>query len=171
MGLRLVISRCNTHIKLQKQTHIKEIIVNGPAKQDVEHLLSEISRGSFEIIIPQMILGEVMTKILQKYDDVKLYECLEKFGNMIQKYGIDANTCLTPLGNNAPTIMTKLRQKDTYLDVTYIMILSHMLIDPRSKFFLTPDNKLLDNPKIIKYEKKLSGAGLRKEKLKIIERV
>ncbi len=112
-----------------------------------------------------------MAKILQKYDGTKLYTFLEKLVKMIQKYGIDANTCLTPPGNNAFTIMTELQRRGTYLDMTDIMILSHVLADPCSKFFLTPDGKLLDNPKIIDYEKELREAGSRKEKLKISEHV
>lgn len=62
-------------------------------------------------------------------------------------------------------------RSDTWLDGTDVIITSHVLSDPNSKFFLTYDTKLLENPRIIEYEKKMRDDGLRDTKLKITTQI
>ena len=139
------------------------------SKSDIGHLLYRISKDSFKIILLQMILGETTAKILQKYDMRDWSDRFVAFANIISEYNIDVNHCLPPPPPQGRVfaMMGELQHKDPYLDNTDIVILVQVLHDPDSKFFVTPDSKLVDNPVIKDYENGLWDSGLRCKKLKI----
>lgn len=149
--------------------YLLELILDGKEKSDVEHLLSQTSNPSFNVLIPQVVLGEVTAKIM-KDEQRRIEHKLNKMADVIQKYRIDTNMCLTPPSKAAFEIMVKLQEIDKCLDSTDTMILAQVLADPHSKFFLTHDSKLLKNNKIKEYEKTLRSE-CRKERLKITERI
>lgn len=93
---------------------------------------------------------------------------MERLYKQLSKYDINHDNMTTPK-KEAFEIMMSL-SKDAYLDATDIMIVSHALSDPDSKFFFTPDIKLLDNQVIKETEKKLREDGRRNVKLTILDR-
>ena len=149
--------------------YLVEIVKEGELKEDVDRLLYKISQPSFEILIPQIVLGETISQILEEYDKSDVPTKLEKLSNIIYKYKIDVSACLPPPPNNAIDIMNKLQIKDAFLDITDNMILSHALADPESKFFFTKDSKMLGNNAIIQLEEELRVVGSRHERLKVTD--
>jgi len=75
--------------------YLLELILGGKEKSDVEHLLSQTSNPSFDVLIPQVVLGEVTAKIM-KDEQRRIEHKLNKMADVIQKYRIDTNMCLTP---------------------------------------------------------------------------
>ena len=151
--------------------YLVEVIIKVDLKSDVERLLYKISRDGFKIIVPQTVLGETTATILKKCDKREWFDRFGAFANIISKYNIDVNHCLPPPQGRVFAMMDKLQLEDTHLDNTDIMILAQVLYDPNSKFFITPDKKLLNNPVIEDYERRLRDSGLRREELKIRETV
>ena len=74
---------------------------------------------------------------------------------------------IKPTETDAFDIMVALRDEDNSLGATDIMILSHVLSDPDSKFFFTTDSKILENVVITDLEKRLRDEEKRNESLKI----
>ena len=64
-------------------------------------------------------------------------------------------------------IMVALGAKDKSPDATDIMIVSHVLSDPDSKFFFTADSNMLENVAITYLEKDLNARGKRHTTLQI----
>ncbi len=134
-------------------------------KAAAEHLLYTLSRGGFEVLVPQTVLGETVSKILARDGHEGM---LDKLDRTLQKYGIDARRSLPPAPKGAFAIMEDLRKRDERLDATDTMILAQMMADPYSKFLFTKDTKMLYSKVIKEHEQKLRSRGLRNEKLQII---
>lgn len=73
---------------------------------------------------------------------------------------------MKPAEKDAFDIMVTLSGRDKSLDATDIMIVSHVLSDPDSKFFFTTNNNILENADIIDLEKYLNTNGKRHVALK-----
>lgn len=130
-----------------------------------------INGPSFEIIIPQTVLGESVAKILQKVDPADAVRVLGRLAILVQRYNIRPGTCLTPPGKDALEIAGDLKRLDERLDGTDIIIAAHALSDPDAKFFLTHDKRLLKNATIERYEKEMRDDGRRNKKLEIKEEI
>ncbi|MCE2509279.1 MAG: hypothetical protein J4G04_08350 [Nitrosopumilaceae archaeon] len=74
---------------------------------------------------------------------------------------------MKPVEKGAFSIMVTLSGKDESLDATDVMILSHVLSDPDSKFFFTIDSDILENSAVTDLEKDLRDEGKRRTALKI----
>ena len=151
--------------------YLLEVVMEGKYKADVKHLLSKISNPSFEIFIPQIVLGEALAKLFSKYDMRDLPPRLEKLARIIVEGNMDVEACLVPPKGDVFTIMKTVKERDQRLDNTDVLILSHVLADSDSKFFFTTDQKLLHNRAILEYEKELRDKSIRNTKLKILERL
>ena len=137
-----------------------------PARTAVlQKLLYTIKSASFEIIVSQIVLGEVAAKILKKPAQERK-DALFKLPRILLDHNINSSSCLSPPRGEALEIMRHLRDTDPYLDMTDIMIVSHVLSDPASRFF-TPDSRLTQNRKLREYEKRLREDKKREAKLKI----
>lgn len=126
------------------------------------------SKGSFEIVVPQIVLGEAVSKILKRGKGAR--RLMDRLVGTIEKYGIDIDRCLVPVSKSTFEIM-EMRRRDQRLDGTDIAILAHALADPDAKFFLTIDVDMMDNPAIDGYEIELRDEGRRNVKLNITDRI
>ena len=149
--------------------YLLEIVFKGHKKHDAEKILYKASKGSFEIVVPQIVLGETVSKILKRGQDAR--RLMDRLVDTIEKYEIDAGACLVPVSKSAFEIMEEVRRRDQYLDGTDIAILAHALADPDANVFLTIDKDMADNPAIGKYERKLRSEGRRNVKLKVTDRI
>ena len=140
-------------------------------RADAERILYTASTRSFEILIPQVVLGEAVSKILERMRDDHAQCMMDGLVGAIEKYKIDVKRCLVPASRDAFAIMEAVRRKDERLDGTDIMILAHALSDPDAKFFLTPDRKMANSRAIKEYEKELRLDKRRNEELKITDRI
>lgn len=73
---------------------------------------------------------------------------------------------MKPTEKDAFDIMVDLSNRDESLDATDIMIVSHVLSDPDSRFFFTMDSNILENADIIDLENDLNTNGERRVALK-----
>lgn len=76
---------------------------------------------------------------------------------------------MKPTEKDAFDIMVDLSNRDELLDATDIMIVSHVLSDPDSRFFFTMDSNILGNADIIDLEKDLNTSGKRRVTLRIYD--
>ena len=78
---------------------------------------------------------------------------------------------MKPTEKNAFEIMMALSSKNKLLDATDIMIVSHVLSDPNSKFFITADSNMIRNAAIMDLDKDLNVNGKRHTTLKTFDRL
>lgn len=110
--------------------YILEVVFEGEEKSHAKNLLYKLGHsGSFKILIPQIVLGEAVSKIFAKYDrkDV-LDKALIRLAKIIRDVKINVNTCLVPpVSHGVFKIMQDLANRDGQLGRTDIMIVSHAL--------------------------------------------
>ena len=128
--------------------------------RDVQKLMYRLKQPAFEVLVSQTVLGEVVAKILPKPAQERA-DALSRLPKILQDHGIDPSACLTPPPSAAFKIMKRLHDNDPYLEATDIMIMSHVLADPNSKFFFTNDAKLLKSRQIKECERQLRDDGKR----------
>lgn len=64
-------------------------------KSDVERFLYSLSRGSFDIFVPQLVLGEAVSRILAHEKCTR--DAVDKLVSTIEKYRIDVRKRLVPV--------------------------------------------------------------------------
>jgi len=149
--------------------YLLEVVFEGNYKQDVERLLSQISGGSFEVFIPQIVVGEAVSQMYEKCGGrTRPDRLLERFASLMEKYGWgDAN--MPPPPNKSFRIAAELAGVDGRLAGVDAELLALALADPDSKFLFTLDNTLLRNKGICDYELRLRHGGERNTRLNISE--
>lgn len=119
--------------------------------------------------MPFVVLGEVCGIVFRDFESdqdrrVKMVKLVDIMTNNGIKY-----ENIRPTESDSFDVMVILSRKDKFLDATDVMILSHVLSDPDSKFFFTPDSKILENAVITNLEKRLRDEGKRNTTLKIYD--
>ncbi len=151
--------------------YLLEVIFDDEHKQYVERLFSQISNKSFEVFIPQIVVGEAVSQMYEKCGGrTRPDRLLEKFASLMEKYGWGAAN-MSPPPNKSFHIMNELLLVDERLAGVDAVILAQALADPDSKFLFTPDQMLVRNENICDYELRLRQSGERSTKLKIVERL
>ena len=147
--------------------YLLEVIFGGKYKRRVEHLLSQISSNSFEVFIPQIVVGEAVSQMYEKCGGrTRPDHLLEKFASLMEKYGWgDAN--MPPPSNRSFHIAAELTRVDSRLVGADVAILALALADPDSKFLFTPDQTLTENENVCNYELQLRHDEERSMRLKI----
>ena len=134
---------------------------------DARLLLSQLDNNAYRVLVPQIILGESVAKILAKSDADSLRNDLGKLCEIFFKHNISVEECLPGASRDAPRIMLDLQGTDERLTPNDAMILSEVLADPDSKFFFTSDSDIMVSLKIKEYESDLFDSGFRNTRLKI----
>lgn len=140
--------------------YVLEMVNKNKSHRDVQKLMYRLKQPAFEVLVSQTVLGEVVAKILPKPAQERA-DALSRLPKILQDHGIDPSACLTPPPSAAFKIMKRLHDNDPYLEATDIMIMSHVLADPNSKFFFTNDAKLLKSRQIKECERQLRDDGKR----------
>lgn len=146
--------------------YLLEMVDKNKSRGDVQKLLYQLKQPTFEVFVSQTVLGEVVAKILQKPAHEQS-NALSKLPRILQDHNIDTAACLTPPQGEALEIMRHLRAADQHLDTTDIMIVSHALADPKSRFFFTTDSKLIGNLAISEHDADLRNSQKREAELTI----
>ena len=147
--------------------YLLEIVFEGKYKKRVEHLFSQISSNSFEVFIPQIVVGEAVSQMYEKCGRSTRPDYLfERFASLMEKYGWSDASMLPP-SNRSFRIATELARVDNRLVGADVEILALALADPGSKFLFTPDQTLTENENICNYELQLRHDGERSTRLKI----
>jgi|SRR5271157_2445962 len=92
-------------------------------------------------------------------DEAEKEKVIAKFLELMKDESVD----LIPHQAKSLEIASKLKEKDTNLDTTDLLIVSQALIDKYSTILLTNDGRLIDSPEIDKLKK--SDDRLRKLKI------
>lgn len=143
------------------------IIYDEGDSQDARLLLSQLDNSSYCVLVPQIILGEIVAKILDKSDADNLRNDLGKLGEIFFKHKISVEECIPGASRDTPRIMLDIQGLDDRLTPNDAMILSEVLADPDSKFFFTRDSDILENLKIKNCESSMFESGSRNTRLKI----
>ena len=133
---------------------------------EAQHLFYTLRSPSYHVLVPQLVLGEITAKILEKSSSNDLSDRFQKYCSLFSDYNLD-HSCLLGVDEDACLHVSKLRAIDDWLDPNDALILSQALADPHSKFFLTHDTKMLDNQKIVNDERELRDNSRRYTQLKI----
>ena len=134
---------------------------------DARRLFSKLDNSSYRVLVPQIILGETVAKILVKSSADGLKDDLGKLCEIFFKHKISVEECLPSVSRDASRMMLVLQGVDERLTPNDAMILSEALADPDSKFFFTNDSDMLVSLKIKEYESELFESGSRNTRLKI----
>lgn len=118
-------------------------------------LLSRISQKSFEVIIPQVVMGEFFAIILRDSKREEINEQLMKMINKLHDINLDINSCIPPPNEEVFNCIQELRNQKVSLDPTDLVIVAHALADPDSKFLFTTDKKMIESDIITVIEKKM----------------
>ena len=149
--------------------YLLEVVFEGEHKRHVEHLLSQINNSSFEVFIPQIVVGEAVSQMYEKCGGrTRPDRMLERSASLMEKYGWDDASMLPP-SDRSFRIATELAHVDSRVVGADVMILAQALADPDAKFLFTPDNTLLRNKGICDYELRLRHDGERNTRLNISE--
>ncbi|MDE0267224.1 MAG: hypothetical protein OXK17_09500 [Thaumarchaeota archaeon] len=135
---------------------------------DARRLFYSLQSRSYRVLVPQLVLGEINAKILEKTGVSELHDRFQKYASVFSDYGID-HSCLPGVGRHVSRCMSDLLEVDDQIDPNDALIVSQVLADPDSKFFFTNDTKMLDNQKILGYEYELRKTDRRNTRLKIID--
>lgn len=134
---------------------------------EVSNMLYKLKNNSFDVFVPHVVLGEVCGIIFRDFkSDQDRRDKTVRLVNMMIDNGIKWKN-MKPTTKDAFDIIITLNKNDASLDPTDIMIVSHVLADPDSKFFFTVDSDILENVAITSLEKELNYKGKRHTTLKI----
>lgn len=150
--------------------YLLALIKEEDGASDVENMLYRLRSNAFDVFVPHIVLGEVCGVIFRDYEsDRDRRDKTARLVDMMDSNGIQQEN-MKPVEKDAFGIMVALSRKDESLDATDVMILSHVLSDPDSKFLFTTDSNMLENAAITDMEKDLRDEGKRHTTLKISDR-
>lgn len=130
-------------------------------------MLHNLRSNAFDVFVPFVVLGEVCGVVFRDFkSDQDRRDKTAKMVDIITSNGIQWEN-IKPTETDAFDIMVALRDKDNSLGATDIIILSHVLSDPDSKFLFTTDSDILENAAITELEKDLRDEEKRNTPLKI----
>jgi hypothetical protein len=146
-------------------SYILSFIFKDIEYEDTLSLFSSFkSEGSnFEFVLLQPSLGEAITIISKKYGQNKdssiFYNRMQRLADMIIKYKINAENCMTPPPKCVFKLAHSIESEDKrqsyneygYLDRTDLLLIASVIGDPNSKFFFSKDHKLLESLILPKY--------------------
>lgn len=148
-------------------SYLLALIKEEGGAREVERMLYRLQSNAFEVFVPHVVLGKVCGVIFRDFkSDQDRRNKTARLVDMMDSNGILWKN-MKPTEKDAFDIMVSLSGKDELLDATDVMIVSHVLSDPDSKFFFTTDGNMLENAAIIDLEKELSASGKRRVDLKI----
>lgn len=134
---------------------------------EVEHMLYKLRDNAFDVFVPHVVLGEVCGVIFRDFEsDQDKRDKMSRLVDMMVDNEIKWKN-MKPTAKDAFGIINTLNKRDESMDPTDIMIVSHVLSDPDSKFFFTTDSNILGNTAIADLEKELNDEGKRCTALKI----
>ena len=151
--------------------YLLEVVFEGTEKDPTERLLSQISNDSFEVFMPQIVVGEAVAQMYERCGGrTRPDHFLERFASLMEKYGWgDAN--MLPPSNKSFRMAVELTRVDDRLVGVDVELLSIALADSDSKFLFTPDSMLAENRNVCDYELRLRHGGERNTQLKILTRL
>ena len=151
-------------------SYLLALIKEEDGAREVKHMLYKLRSNAFDVFIPHAVLGEICGVIFRDFESGQdKRNKMAKLVDTMDSNGISWKN-MKPIERDTFEIMIALSGRDKLLDATDIMIVSHILSDPNSKFFFTVDSNMLDNTAIVDLEKDLNTNGKRHTILKISDR-
>lgn len=142
------------------------MIGGGKHAARVESVLRKSGPDSYLLVVSQAALGEAAAVVLRRGPDAA--RLLDGMFALLSDYRVDPGNCMPPVDAAVLVIINELVWVVPELDMTDRIILAIALADPNSSFLITRDGKLVNNPAIVLYEKRLRSLGRRNTKLTII---
>lgn len=125
--------------------------------------------GSFDVVIPQIVLGEAFSTILRDYgNDGDILDMLNELCKYL-KETVDVETCLQSLTVKTLEKARMLMDNDEFLKDTDAIIMAQVLLDPKSQRLLTHDSVLMKSRTIKDEEKRMRASGQRELELRVVD--
>lgn len=131
-------------------------------KRYVQKLKQRISVLHFEIIIPQTVLGEIMSKVLSSRGQKSSKSIPDMINTIIFEiqYFVNPDNCLPPIKPEIIPHFCYLSERCS-LEPTDAFILSYALDDRLARYFITKDKKIINNNGIEFYQECLRNEDKR----------
>lgn len=97
-------------------SHILALVFDESGKLDMNRLFSRLKSNSFHVLIPQLVLGEAISRILARCPHpVESGRLVEKLHRIFVRYDVDVTMCLPTATKDAFEIMTAIRDGDEWI--------------------------------------------------------
>ncbi len=136
---------------------IVEVIGGGKHAARVESILRQSGPDSYLLVVSQAALGEAAAVVLRRGPDAA--RLLDAMFALLSDCRVDPGSCMPPVDAAVLAIINELVWVVPELDMTDRIILAIALADTNSSFLITRDRKLVNNPAIVLYEKRLRSLG------------
>ena len=149
-------------------SYLLSLIKGEYGAREVGRMLYRLRSNAFDVFVPHTVLGEICGVIYRDFEsDRDRRDRMTMLVDVMSSNKIPWEN-VRPAGKDAFGIMAALG-KDEWLDATDVIILSHVLSDPDSRFFFTADNTMLKNAVVADLERVMRREGKRRAALKILD--
>jgi predicted nucleic acid-binding protein len=134
-----------------------------------QHLKKHISASHLEVVVPQAVLGEIISVVMR--DNISDINTLHlKVRKIVDEalYLVQPETCMPAFKFEMMGHITYI-QRVCQIDPTDALIFGHAIHDPESEYFVTTDRKVLYNSEIVCYEDDLRKQVKRNRRLNITD--
>ena len=152
---------------------VRGLVAKKRAEQnEVERMVRRLRYNVFEVVIPQIALGEAFAVIVRDYDETREADrALCKIRKELSFLPLSAKKGMPPLTLEIVQKAQELQEADTYLQDTDAIIAAQALLDPTSQRLLTHDKSLLRSSAIVNMEEKMRENGERSEELRVVDEI
>lgn len=149
--------------------HFVEVVTDGPDAAESRKVFYDSKRHRYNVVVPQIILGEILAVILGKYNSYREHEArLVMLLKAIYDSGANIKGGLIVFDPwKMREIVKDLTEIDPRLKRTDLIVLALALADPNSVRLFTKDSVILRSEGIIEYERMMRDRGHRNVRLKI----
>lgn len=150
---------------------LQAILDKSEPRKLAKHTLERIRGSDYEVIIPHIVIGESFSQIIVKSQPSDIQRRIKELLEWIQKLIPTPRTCMPPVSKEVCTLASELSSEETWIDPCDIIIISHALLDPNSRYLLTTDKAIHGSLVILKKMNELKSSGIRNYDLEITDSV
>lgn len=149
---------------------LRALISKESKKEEVRREVTRLRSNSFDVIVPQIVLGEAFGTIMRDYDNPnEVRSILNKLYDHLRRMMDTPGSCIPPVTVDIMEKAKELKKADSYLGDTDIIIVAQALLDRTSQRLLTADTKLTSSTVIKEEERKMRQNDQRDLELRIVD--
>lgn len=150
---------------------LRAILDKSELKALAGHTLERMRSSGYEVIIPHIVIGESFSQIIIKSQPSDIQRHIKELLEWIQKLIPTSHTCMPPVSKEVCTLALELLSEETWIDPCDIIIISHALLDPNSRYLLTTDENIHRSLVILNKMNELKSSGRRTYDLEITDSI
>ncbi len=157
-------------IYLDTSLLLKAILEKSLPAQDARSTLRRVESHGYEVIIPQIVVGEAFSKVISRSERDEVSNNVQKLVDSIQNL-TDPTTRIPPINEEIYELAVELKSVENQIDLCDALIISHVLCDGKAHCLLTTEPTVLDSFGIDSFSSKLVSSGRRTTKLEITDSI